>query len=111
MPVKLHISKRRLLRTTAGVLAAAAVFYASEDLSLRLHIPASHRVFSQIPVQSFDAVKLKNGRTEFYFDPPQTVACVNAVLPHMGYATCWYVRRHATRRTDIDPSIKTIFPQ
>ncbi len=110
--MKLHVSWRLLLRVVVALVALAAIYYLGEEFSLRLPIPASRVVLSQIPVESYDAVRLKSGRTEFYFDAPRTVTCVNAELPHLGYAPCWYVRRHAEQRTDINPSgIKSVMPQ
>ena len=51
---------------------------------------------------SMYAVRLKNRKTEYFSDEPQTVSCVNSVLPQMGYAPCWYLIRHRVQTVDID---------
>ena len=40
-------------------------------------------------VTFYYATPLKNGRTEIFYDQPQTEVCVLALFPHAGYRPCW----------------------
>jgi hypothetical protein len=48
-------------------------------------------------VTFYIAVTLKSGRTEIYYDQPQTEVCVRALFPHVGYRPCWYAARDRVR--------------
>jgi hypothetical protein len=98
------MNKRALRIGLIVLLGLVIVVCAADDLSVRWHIPRSRQLYSQIEVENYDAVKLKSGRTEFYFDQPQVETCVNSLLPHQGLHPCWYTRRHALNRNDIDTS-------
>ena len=103
---------KRLLRIALPVLMSLLVIvYAIDDLSVRWHIPPSRQLYSQVMVENYDAVKLKGGKTEYYFDQPQPETCVNSLFPHQDLHPCWYTRRHASNRNDINSGPKTIFPQ
>jgi len=97
--------RKRILRIGLLVLLGLViVVYAADDLSVRWHIPNSRQLYSQVEVDSYDAVKLKSGKTEYYFDQPQIETCVNSLFPHQDLHPCWYTRRHAVKRNDIDAS-------
>jgi hypothetical protein len=49
-------------------------------------------------VQRYDAISEKNNKTEFVYEDPVTEPCVNSLFPHMGYAPCWYLKRHSEQR-------------
>ncbi len=44
-------------------------------------------------VTFYYAVPLKSGKTEIYYNQPQTEVCVRSVFPHFGYRPCWYAGR------------------
>ena len=46
------------------------------------------------------AAPLKSGRTEIYYDQPQSEICVRALLPHAGFRPCWYATRQTVRVAD-----------
>ncbi|HEX8926791.1 MAG TPA: hypothetical protein VF786_13420 [Terriglobales bacterium] len=97
--------KKRILRIGVLVLLCLLlVVYAADTLSVRWHIPRSRQLYSQVTVENYDAVKLKSGKTEYYFDQPQVETCVNSLFPHQDLHPCWYTRRHALNRNDIDAS-------
>jgi len=83
--------------TVAGLVAIA---YAIDYGVFRYRV-AANRGFGQVTVNSYEAVRQKNGKTEFLFDQPQAQTCVNSLFPHAGYAPCWYLQRHTEQRTDI----------
>jgi hypothetical protein len=46
------------------------------------------------------AIPLKNGATEYELDarqPKETVKCVRALFPHLGYSPCWYLRQNSQK--------------
>lgn len=98
------MNKRALRIGSFVVLGLLAAVYVADDLSVRWHIPRSRQLYSQVMVDNYDAVKLKSGKTEYYFDEPQPETCVNSLFPHQDLHPCWYTRRHALNRNDIDSS-------
>jgi len=83
------------------LLAIAAAVYAADFLSLRAGIPHRDELGS-VTVQTFYAVKLKNGKTEYDDGGDELVKCSNSLLPQLGFTPCWYVRRHPVRQITID---------
>ncbi len=75
--------------------------YAADDLSVRFKIPANRQSFGSVQVRKVYAVRRKNGSTEFLFDDPAAVTCVNSLVPHQGLSPCWYLQRHTEQREDI----------
>jgi hypothetical protein len=92
--------KRLVAITALGVVTVLAISWLIDYAVFRYRVSAN-RGFAQVTVNSFDAVKQKNGKTEFIFDPPQVQTCANALFPRAGYLPCWYLQRHAEQRTDI----------
>jgi hypothetical protein len=90
-----------MLRRTAIILVAAlASFYLTEDLSLRYRIPHGREPLGKITVYRYDAIHEKNNKVDFEPEAPMQVTCVNALMPHLTYAPCWYVARHSDQRID-----------
>jgi hypothetical protein len=48
-------------------------------------------------VTFYVATVLKSGRTEIFYDQPQTEVCIHALFPHAGYRPCWYAARSLIR--------------
>ncbi|MGA9392402.1 MAG: hypothetical protein WBV69_18390 [Candidatus Sulfotelmatobacter sp.] len=96
---------RHLVKRLAGLaILTVAVFFAiayAVDYSVFRYRLAANRAFGQLTVNSYEAVRQKNGKTEFLFNPPQVQTCVNCLFPRAGYSPCWYLRRHTEQRTDI----------
>jgi len=92
----------RRLRVIAGgaaltAVAVLAAVYASDDLFVRYrmaHRPARDPLDT---VTTYTATELKNRRLVIFYDDPHPEVCVRALFPHLGYAPCWYVRRHTVR--------------
>jgi hypothetical protein len=57
--------------------------------------------FGIVRVERYYAIPQKDGKTEFVFAPPENQACVQSLLPHLGYTPCWYVNRHRRKRIDM----------
>jgi hypothetical protein len=96
--VTLSKGLKRIWPAAAGVVILT---YAADDLSLRYKIPASRQAVGSVQVRKVYAVKRKNGSTEFLFDDPASVDCVNSLAPHLGLSPCWYLERHTEQREDI----------
>ena len=98
-------SVERLLGVVGRVLLAAAALlttvYLLDYLSVKLKIPASREPLGSVVVQRSYAVTMKNKKTEFMFDPPQSQECVNSLFPHFGDSPCWYVEGHRKQRITV----------
>jgi hypothetical protein len=90
-----------MVLTAAGV---SAVTYAGDYVSVRFGIPDHREQFDSFEVRHFYAVKLKNRKTEYSFDQPQPMECVNSLFPHFGDQPCWYVKRHPVIQVNLDSS-------
>jgi hypothetical protein len=87
-----------LVATVAGVFA---VVYVCDYGVFHYRAARNHQPLGQVTVITYYAVGEKGNKTEYIFNPPQAVTCVNSIFPHGGYAPCWYLRRHKEQRTDI----------
>ena len=87
----------RVLLIAAGALL---LVYMGDYLSLVYRIPDGRAEFGTVRVQKVYAVKLKDKKTEYMFQPPEDERCVHSLFPHLGLTPCWYLDRH--RRQEID---------
>jgi hypothetical protein len=95
------VLRKILKRIIVVALLSLCVVYAADYLSVRLRIPGSREPLGTVQVQTTYAVKQKDGKTEFYVNPPQFQTCVNSLFPHMGYTPCWYLRRHSAQEIEM----------
>jgi|HubBroStandDraft_1064217.scaffolds.fasta_scaffold173545_2 hypothetical protein len=89
-----------LVVVTAACLFA--VVFAGDYLSVRFGIPNHREQFDYVDVRRFYAVKLKNKKTEYTFDKPESMERVNSLLPHYGDTPCWYLKRHTVIQVNLD---------
>ena len=82
--------KRILVAAVLGV----CVLYGGDYLAAR-------RPLGTVRVEPYYAIPQKDGKTEFDFLEPQNQACVQSLLPHLGYKPCWYVDGHKRKRIDM----------
>jgi hypothetical protein len=99
-PIK-HFLKRLIVVGLSAFLGGTLLTYTVDYIVFRYRIATNRQPFGQMTVSSYDAVKQKNGKTEFIFNPPEQQSCVHALFPHSGFVPCWYLRRHTEPRTDI----------
>jgi hypothetical protein len=92
------VFKRIALRTGVILLGIAVVLYLADYALLRYRIVRNLAPYGNVTVNVYYAVPQKTGRTEYDFDSAQQETCVNSVLPHMGYAPCWYLRKHSDKQ-------------
>ena len=87
-------------RLLTCVLALVFVFYLGDWLSLKLR--GKNAAYGSVVLETYYAVKLKNGKTEYSYGGPQEVECVRTLLPHDGDQPCWYVGRKKDQQITID---------
>ena len=83
------------MKRVFGIVALALILlYVIDDASARFGFPGHRATFGTVQVRRQIDVPQKDKKTDFYFDPPEDQACVNALLPHFGVQPCWYLNRH-----------------
>ena len=82
-------------------ILALAVLYAGDYLSLRYQIPKGRTQFGVVKIQSYYAVGLKSGKTDFMFLGPKDQTCVHSLFPHFGDSPCWYLNRKKVQRINM----------
>jgi hypothetical protein len=83
-----------------AVVVLAAALYVGDYVSVRIRMANSkaNTAFSTVTIERLLAIPLKGGRTEYELDaqqPEETLPCVRALFPHLGYMPCWYLKRKA----------------
>ena len=94
-------SVRRLKRWLITACLLLSVVYVGDYLSVRFRIPRSREPFGTVQIQRYYAVKQKDGKIEFMFDPPENQVCVRSLFPHLGSTPCWYLSRRTTQRINM----------
>jgi hypothetical protein len=79
----------------AGAILGLCVLYGVDYLAAR------HAALGSVTVERYYAIPQKDGKTEFVFAAPVSQACVQSLLPHLGYSPCWYVNRHKRKRINM----------
>jgi hypothetical protein len=92
--------KRILTIAVLGGLLACALVYACDYVSLRYRIPNNRQQFGSVVVQRTWVIPMKDGKTQYSFDPPAPQECVNSLFPHLGDPTCWYLNRHPRQQVN-----------
>jgi len=93
--------KRIVLKTVIALLGAAGSFYIGDYAVLRYRIARNLAPYGSVTVNVYYAVPQKNGKMEYDFQSSQPEVCVNSVFPHVGYAPCWYLRRHSDQQIQL----------
>ena len=78
-----------------------AGLYGGDYLSARYRIPGNRQTLGSVEVQTFYAVRQKDGRIEYLLGASEVQSCLRSLFPHLGYAPCWYLSRHATKRIEV----------
>jgi hypothetical protein len=89
--------KKILARTLMALAAAAVLAYAADYLIWRYRVATGHQAYGSVSVDFYYASQMKDGRTEYDFQPPQPETCTNSLFPHSGYSPCWYLRKHSEK--------------
>jgi hypothetical protein len=93
--------KRGFILSLLAVIGTAALAFALDFLVFEIRVMAKYSPYGSVVVNPYYAVLMKDGKTQFIFNPSYPQTCVNALFPHAGSLPCWYLSRHPDRRTDI----------
>jgi hypothetical protein len=91
---------RRTFTTAAIACVVVVLLTWTIDLLRIRHLMNQGRGLNTVHVESVDAVTLKNGKTDYYVNPPQDVTCIESLFPHNGLPTCWKLRRNAEKKNE-----------
>jgi hypothetical protein len=94
--------KRALAMVVLSLAAILVLAFTADYLSVRFGIPNHRAQFDYFDVRHLYAVKLKNRKTSYMYDKPQSMECVNALFPHYGDTPCWYMKRHTVIQENLD---------
>ena len=82
-------------------LAAIAITYAGDDLSLRFRIP-DREPLGSVTVYRYYALHKTKQKTNYMFAEPEAQPCAHSLFPHFGHPPCWYLARHTEQRIDYE---------
>jgi|HubBroStandDraft_6_1064221.scaffolds.fasta_scaffold3455883_1 hypothetical protein len=93
---------KRILTWGLAIIAIGAFFlYTGDYISLRYRIPGNRDQFGTVTVESYYAVPLKDGKTEFIMGDTQNQQCVNSLFPHFDCSPCWYANKKKVKRINM----------
>jgi hypothetical protein len=89
----------RTMRRVVGwgclvLVGLTGLTYAADDLWSRFR----RRPIEQIKVDRIFADVNHWNQVEYSVGTPIMETCIDALMPHFGYAPCWYLRRHTIRQ-------------
>ena len=79
--------------TLLGVTVAIALIYAGDLAYARYRLARRSDNGPLAELRFYYGAVLKNGKTEVFYDSPQTQTCVRSIFPQLGYPPCWYASR------------------
>jgi hypothetical protein len=82
--------RKILLRGFLALAGLTALIYAGDDLWARFQ----GRPVEQVKVDRVYAAENHWNQIEYSVGTEVMETCVDALMPHFGYAPCWYRRRH-----------------
>jgi hypothetical protein len=83
-----------LRRVLVAVALAIVVSYACDNLWMHLRSRGTDTSGALGSVTFYYSTILKNGKSEIFFDQPQTEICSRSLYPQLGHRPCWYARRN-----------------
>ena len=92
------VDNKHVRRFVGAAVLLIATLYVGDYVSVRYRIPRGRNPFGTVTVQRSYSVMKKDGKPDFYFDPPQNQTCVRSLFPHLGYDPCWYLLRHQNQQ-------------
>ncbi len=90
--------RKLVLRILIAIVAAVALVYAGDFVSLRVRMlhPKPGDPFETVTALRILAIGEKGNKTEYSVDPlqpQQTAECVHSLFPHNGDPPCWYLKQ------------------
>lgn len=89
---------RILVRLLFAAVLLLFVAYVCDFVSVRYGIPKGRAVYGSVMVNDYLAVPMKNGKNEFDYVGAAAATCTDSLFPQLGYAPCWWLRRHHEKR-------------
>jgi len=86
--------RRIALWGCSALLTLMGLIYLGDDLYARLR----GRPVEHLPVGRVYAEVNHHNQVEYSIGTPAIETCIEALLPHFGYAPCWYLRRHTLQQ-------------
>jgi hypothetical protein len=90
--------KRAAWKVVAGLILLAVALEAGDYAWLRLRIARNQDPYDHVQVQTVQVIPHKGNKAEYVPLEPVGETCVRSLFPHMGYQTCWYLRRHTQQQ-------------
>jgi hypothetical protein len=84
---------RHVKHALIGMVVLLLVVYVGDYVVVRVRIAKQLDPYGIVQVQRSYAVTMKNGKPEYFFEPPADQTCVNSIFPHFGYSPCWLLSR------------------
>jgi hypothetical protein len=91
-------------RLLIGVVAALAILYLGDDLSVRYRMARRSAADPIEEITFYYATTLKNGWVEVFYGQPRRTVCAHALFPHLGHGPCWFVGRSPVRKVVAPPA-------
>jgi len=88
-------------RIAITLVLTLCVVYAADYAMVKYGLPKGRPAFGTVKVERYFSVMKKDGKPDFYFQPPENQTCVRSLFPHFGYEPCWYLERHKEQKTDV----------
>ena len=93
---------KNVLRTTlAALISLLLSIYGSDSLWIRYRSTKGAGAFGSVTVYRYYSIEKKANRVEYDFLDKENQICVHSLFPHMGFAPCWYLKRHTEKKIDI----------
>lgn len=89
---------RRVGRALVSVAVLMALVFVGDYVIARIRVAKNLGPYGVVQVRRSYAVTMKNGKPEYFFDPPADQTCLHSLFPHFGYPPCWHLRRRTTQQ-------------
>lgn len=76
-------------KVALGLVLLVALAYAVDYVSIHVPIPPGRAQFGTLTVKPYYAVPMKDGKTEYMYEDPQTETCSHSLFPQYGHSPCW----------------------
>lgn len=97
-PTQLSHFLRHVKHALIGMIGLLLAVYVGDYVVVRIRIAKQLAPYGMVQVQRSYAVAMKNGKPEYFFEPPADQPCINALFPHFGYTPCWFLRRRKVQQ-------------
>jgi hypothetical protein len=96
------VGPKAVLKLSIMILvAAAAILYVGDFAWFEYRMRTAKPNDPLETMTFYYATDIKGGKTEVFFDQPQTATCVHAIFPHGGYKPCWRFNRSGIQRISL----------